>query len=191
MVELFWADEQSLVIVTSTYAPSIATIRGAWPRRPPNLANAQPEHFQSADHALAITLNALARRFVDTGFDVPGGTRGELRHAPLDTYVVHPRRDPDGPLDAWFSDHLGQANYRVIVHCQPSYINGKEIPYLWRQAHRDPRLQLHRDHEKRRALERATSPFASELLAAYRQERAREFMRRSGYPHTLARGGRS
>ena len=142
MVYLIWTSNTSLISVTSTYLPDWEHLRAAWPRRPPELASSPWRSWLPPDAALATVLNALAARYISTGMTVPAYARRSSKSIAIDTYIVKPGPAEGGDLDGWFESHTHSPDYRVVIHRQPLGDPQQPIPYLWRHAHRDPRLRL-------------------------------------------------
>jgi hypothetical protein len=168
MVQVHLSDESNCLLLTEGYLPDFETLQTAAPRNPAYF-RFDNLNFKSREEALARILNTTARQRAYTQ-RYAFANADYIVKLPLETWVIGPSVFPSAPFAEWFFGEAADTNYRILIHRNPRFLDGREVPPLWHDMYCSlyQRKKLRLQHKEiSHPLKQASKTFLQEILMAY------------------------
>lgn len=184
MVWVSTSDCEKLLTLTEGYVPPLSALRSVYPERPAYrwATQLQPSN---REEALAWIVTAYTQELV------PYTEPGLQSYLPIETWMIGPAApNNDGELDAWFDKEPHNTNYRIFIHMQPHYHEGRDLRPIRHASSAYRKLHIHHRKGPYIKLKRLTEPILRDISNAYRisHEAVASRIADTGHPFYFSRG---
>lgn len=181
MVWMQAADDKNCIFLTEGYAP-LKDLRKVYPQRPSYKWAADREP-KDPEEAIAWIVTAYTQELIP--FSMPGLPS----YTPVETWLIGPPYNVECELAEWFKGELPETNYRIFIHRQPQYHEGREI-YANHFGNAHHRLHTRHRTGKHTPLLRLSEPLLEDVVKAYREghEAVEARIARTNHPYSFSNG---